>query len=231
MELNYKGIEVRAAEGLHDDCMAALKRYVPPGSKVLDLAAGRGAFASRAADEGYRVTANDIDQSEWIVPGVPKTSADLNDSIDSVMGGEKYDAVVAMEVIEHLNSPPKLLRDCRNLLAPGGVILISTPNVLDLESRLIYLRSGATYHINPRSFFDTGHRVILPCWLLELFFDEARLEVTEKQWGGVVPRQPDATLVRKVVRSVSRRLARLLVTNATKLELESNYVIYVLRPN
>jgi 2-polyprenyl-3-methyl-5-hydroxy-6-metoxy-1,4-benzoquinol methylase len=185
---DYRGIEIRAAEGLHEVCMELMAQHVSKGSKVLDLAGSAGAFSARLADAGYNVTGNDIDDEHWAAPQVPKLTVDLNEPFESALEAGSYPAVVAMEVIEHLNNPVKLLEDCRRLVAPGGCILISTPNVLDIESRLTYLRSGFPFHFSPQSFFATGHRTILPYWLLELLFEEAGLVIEKPAVG----RNPDA---------------------------------------
>ncbi len=39
-----------------------------------------------------------------------------------------YDVVLALEVIEHVDDPDALLRDIANLLKPGGIAIVSTPN-------------------------------------------------------------------------------------------------------
>jgi 2-polyprenyl-3-methyl-5-hydroxy-6-metoxy-1,4-benzoquinol methylase len=40
-----------------------------------------------------------------------------------------FDAVILMEVIEHLREPRPMLAQCRRVLKPGGILLITTPNV------------------------------------------------------------------------------------------------------
>jgi SAM-dependent methyltransferase len=43
--------------------------------------------------------------------------------------GEKFDTIIAGELIEHLESPGAFLRGCRSRLAKGGRLVLSTPNV------------------------------------------------------------------------------------------------------
>lgn len=45
--LEYKDLEVRAASGLHEDCLTIIQRHVPKGAGMIDLAAGAGAFSAR----------------------------------------------------------------------------------------------------------------------------------------------------------------------------------------
>jgi SAM-dependent methyltransferase len=51
--------------------------------------------------------------------------------------GELYDVIVFMEVIEHLNTPPRrVLEFLAAQLAPGGAIVLTTPNAVWLKNRL-----------------------------------------------------------------------------------------------
>jgi len=226
--LKYKDLEIRAAEGLHDDCLEMIKNNVVQGADVIDLAAGAGAFSERMVDAGYNVTANDIDEKKWLPTHISKLTLDLNHPLESALPAGKYNAVVAMEVIEHLQNPSKLLEDCKRLVATDGLILLSTPNVMDIDSRLIFLRSGFVFHISPQSFFATGHRIILPAWLLELLIDEAGLDVVEKKWGGEVPATGNPAWRRGIMRLV-KGIVRLFVKSADTEELDANYLIYLLR--
>lgn len=225
---DYKNIEIRAAEGLHEDCLALFAQYVPAGNNVIDLAAGAGAFAARLCDGGYNVTANDIDEENWAAPHVPKLAINLDGPLEGVLAPSAYLGVVAMEVIEHLENPSKLLRDCKRLVQPGGYILLSTPNVLDLESRLIFLRRGHFFHYGPQSFLNTGHRTILPRWLLEILIDEAGLDIVQCKMGGVIPK-PSVKGPRSWAARFLRAGLRLLSRETARHELDSNYIIYILK--
>jgi SAM-dependent methyltransferase len=56
--------------------------------------------------------------------------------VDARVGNAEYiplpdasvDAIVSFETIEHLHQPDAFLAECRRLLAPGGTLVISTPN-------------------------------------------------------------------------------------------------------
>ena len=57
-----------------------------------------------------------------------------------------YDAVVFLQTIEHVHDPQAVLRNFRELLAPGGIAYISTPNVLTLAPAG-EARSGNPWHL------------------------------------------------------------------------------------
>ncbi|MEQ8207382.1 MAG: hypothetical protein RIA65_14515, partial [Woeseia sp.] len=112
---------------------------------------------------------------------------------------------------------------------PGGTVLLSTPNVLDIDSRLIYLRSGFVFHVSPQSLAATGHRTMLPRWLLETFIDETGLEIVEMHWGGAVPPANNGGFMRRLGWRLFKWLTSKFVRNPNPIELRSNYLVYVLR--
>ncbi|MGW1029263.1 methyltransferase domain-containing protein [Streptomyces sp. NPDC002577] len=110
-------------------------RELPPG-RVLDLGCSGGLFAERLAALGHAVTG--VDYIE--VPGVRQRCsrfvlADLEEGLPEDIG-EGYDYVVAGDVIEHLSRPEQLLCQVRDVLRPGGQVLVSVPNFGHWYSRL-----------------------------------------------------------------------------------------------
>jgi SAM-dependent methyltransferase len=47
-----------------------------------------------------------------------------------------------VEVIEHIENQPQLIREIQRVLKPGGVVVITTPNILNVMSRLRFLFTG-----------------------------------------------------------------------------------------
>lgn len=76
---------------------------------------------------------------------------------------EKFDIILAQEVIEHLENPWKLFRDLNSSLKENGYLIVSTPNVASLNSKLKFLISNhfawftpkcLSYHINPLTYWE-----------------------------------------------------------------------------
>jgi SAM-dependent methyltransferase len=94
---------------------------------------------------------------------------------------ERFDTILAGEIIEHLDNPQAFLSGCYSILKPGGYLVISTPNpyhppMMLLESLMIR-----------RYYYDEGHvNIFLPRFLIRLMerfgFDNVRLYS-----GGVEP--------------------------------------------
>ncbi|MBI2685239.1 MAG: class I SAM-dependent methyltransferase [Acidobacteria bacterium] len=71
---------------------------------------------------------------------------------------EPFDLVLLAEVIEHLYVPPtRVLKMLRALLRPGGVVLIQTPNPVNLARRLALLRGRSPFEIIRDDPSNPGH--------------------------------------------------------------------------
>jgi SAM-dependent methyltransferase len=115
----------------------ALLADLPPG-RVLDAPCGDGALARELSANGWRVCAADIAQVH--IDGVTSLRLDLDETLPFSDGA--FDAVVSLEGIEHLLSPARCLAELCRVLRPGGRIVVTTPNVNNLQSRWHYLIAG-----------------------------------------------------------------------------------------
>ena len=66
--------------------------------------------------------------------------ADMNERLP--FGDSSFSAIVCQEGIEHLENLPAFFSECRRLLKEGGRLVVTTPNYLDLSSRLATFLTG-----------------------------------------------------------------------------------------
>ncbi len=101
------------------------------GKTALDVGCGAGLLAEPLARMGATVTA--IDAAPELVAAAQAHAAGAGLAIDyRAIGVEaldgRYDLVTAMEVIEHVADPRAFIFSLAVRLAPGGLLILSTPN-------------------------------------------------------------------------------------------------------
>ncbi|MFZ5448833.1 MAG: class I SAM-dependent methyltransferase [Thermodesulfobacteriota bacterium] len=164
-KLFYGGHNVLASPGVHESALKIMKDHVREGARVLELGAGTGAFTLRLKEQGYQVTASGIEPHIFTLKEVPFSLFDINGEIPEEHRGQ-YEAVAALEVIEHLENVFDCFRKIYDLLTPNGIALITTPNISAIRSRLIFLKSGNFSFFNINLMEQWGHIQILPSWLI-----------------------------------------------------------------
>ena len=111
-----------------------------PG-RVLDAPCGDGTLARELAARGWRAWAADIEPARGgDAHGVTFVRLDLDASLPFPDG--VFDAVVSLEGLEHLLLPARCLAEFCRILRPGGRLVLTTPNVNNVQSRWHYLVSG-----------------------------------------------------------------------------------------
>ncbi|MFI8618133.1 methyltransferase domain-containing protein [Acidovorax sp. NPDC077693] len=113
--------------------LSTLAEMIPAGSKVLDLGCGSGALGQYLAETRSCVS----DGVTWSEAEAAHARphyrhvhvADLETAdLPTLFAGERYDAIVCADVLEHLRHPESVLAAARNMLSAEGRLLISVPN-------------------------------------------------------------------------------------------------------
>lgn len=120
-----------------------------PRGRVLDCPAGRGALALELAQRGFRVVAADLGPGAGDAAPLARMRLDLNRPLPLADAG--FDYIACVEGIEHLERPVDALREFRRVLRTGGRLVLTTPNVLHLGSRVRMLLTGF-WRSAPRPF-------------------------------------------------------------------------------
>ena len=100
------------------------------GRRVLDLGSGEGYGAALLAQTASSVTGIDIDARtvEHATANYPGVDFQVGSATDlSAFADDAFDAVVAFEMIEHVAEHEQVLAEIARVLAPDGLLAISTP--------------------------------------------------------------------------------------------------------
>ena len=163
-----------ASAGVHDKVLEIALKL--PGSMIFDAPAGHGAITKKLLQAGKTVTAGDIDTNKFMLSPDSKNlellQLDLTDPALSIEEA-KFDTAICVEGVEHLENQWILARNLYRILKPGGVLILTTPNIVNFRSRVRYFLEGRyeffkrplvcgvstahdldTYHIAPVSYFE-----------------------------------------------------------------------------
>jgi SAM-dependent methyltransferase len=128
---------------LHRDRYVAVLQAlaVSPGSRVLEVGCNPGQFTEILVRAGYRVGGLDLHPEDrpalWARLGVDVRRANLEEE-PMPFADASFEAVVFSEVLEHLGrSPLPALEEIHRVLAPQGLLVLSTPNARSLRERLL----------------------------------------------------------------------------------------------
>jgi 2-polyprenyl-3-methyl-5-hydroxy-6-metoxy-1,4-benzoquinol methylase len=154
---------------------------VRPGSRVLDVGAASGIVASALVARGCRVWAVEIDkaaacEAEEFCERVVVGDVEAMD-LESEFRGLKFDYILFLDVLEHLVDPAETLRRIQALLAPGGRVVASIPNVTHAAVRLQLLKGSFAY--TETGLLDSTHLRFFDRAGVEKLFREAHLVVRD----------------------------------------------------
>jgi SAM-dependent methyltransferase len=187
---------------IYEAVTAACRRRLPPAApgatrSHLDIGAGQGELIRRLAEAmPLRSAACDFHVERFDGAEVPIAQVDLEREPLPYADGA-FDLVTCSEVVEHLENYRALLREAYRVAKPGGLLVLTTPNVLNAQSRMRYLASGfpvlfgplpvghderhsTARHITPVPYFYLAHA------LLETGFGGVELDIDKVQRTSVV---------------------------------------------
>lgn len=175
----YDGIAIHAAPGLHEFALNVILEKCRKNGCVLDLGCGSGAFTKRLQNHGFITTSADLSLDTFALSS-ESLEIDFNADFATPLAGKSYDAIVALEVIEHLENPLHFLRQLKLMAGPKTIFLVSFPNLFLYYSVATFIKHNAFANWSPFLYWETGHQTILPDWLFEAHLKKTGFTLDEK---------------------------------------------------
>jgi SAM-dependent methyltransferase len=168
-----------STSGIHQAILRAIAvaPALPTSGDHLDVGSGTGELLRLVrARYPFRSFGCDYTDKLLSIPGAEIQTVDLNRE-PLPYDNNRFALVTCIETVEHLENFRAVVREIYRVLQPGGVAVFSTPNILNLRSRLRYLSSGfynlfgplapdessihtTRGHINPVSWFYLSHALL-----------------------------------------------------------------------
>jgi len=151
-----------AAEGVYEKVLECLELH--PDISILDVPCGTGVFSDMLLNKKVKVTYGDIKPDKCVIGGAEYIDMNKNLPYKSNV----FDIVTCIEGIEHIENPHHIIREFNRVLKQNGLLIITTPNILNIKSRIKFLLSGTFFwfdsetirrnaHINPIPFFELNY--------------------------------------------------------------------------
>lgn len=150
---------------------AAIRDHVPQG-RWLDVGCADGTFLTELVRHGIEATG--IDLSEVAVrKAVERGHRAYCETVEAHSPATAYDVVTAFDVLEHVVDPGEFLSDVHRLLAPQGLLVLSTPNLRSLSRFIMrrrwyfYIPEEHLFYFAPRSLEKLLQRngyTLISCW-------------------------------------------------------------------
>jgi 2-polyprenyl-3-methyl-5-hydroxy-6-metoxy-1,4-benzoquinol methylase len=127
------------------------------GKRVLEVGCGRGGFSRWLASQpgpptthvaaDYSATALAIARAAAVASAAARVRWEQQDIQALTFPSASFDTVISCETVEHVERPAEAIAELGRVLAPGGVLLLTTPNYLSALGlyRLYRKLSGRTY--------------------------------------------------------------------------------------
>ena len=162
---------------------ASLRRPLE-GLRVLDIGCGGGLLSEPLARLGASVTGIDAGEKNIAIAKLHAEQSGLEIDYRAVTaesvaaGGERFDIVLNMEVVEHVDNVPLYMKSCAELVAPGGLMFTASINRTPRAFALAIV--GAEYVLGwlPRGTHD--YRKFLTPEEIEALLRRNGLKVIEK---------------------------------------------------
>jgi 2-polyprenyl-3-methyl-5-hydroxy-6-metoxy-1,4-benzoquinol methylase len=170
-------------------------RLVPEGSYLLDVGCHTGILGEALTQrKGCTVVGIDLDESVVKVARTRLHRAEtanienrgwtqpLRDNVLAQDGASGFDVILFGDVLEHTRDPSAILEEARELLAEGGRVIVSVPNVANLRVRIALFLGNFDY--KDAGILDWGHLRFFTRRTAREMMEKAGFAITKQEYSG-----------------------------------------------
>lgn len=132
----------------HNSTHQIILEEVAPDLMVLDVGCGPGYLGKELSKKGCKLFGIEINPS-YISEAKPYYKQIIQCNLDTIselpFTKESFDCILFADVVEHLKYPEESIRSLLDFLKPGGIVIISVPNVANFTIRLKLLFGNFDY--------------------------------------------------------------------------------------
>lgn len=174
----YNEVPMFCAGGIHEVIFLSLiKLEKSKDSKIVVLGSGAGAFERRLFDNGFsNITSIEFIPSNFLIKEIDVIEFDLNNDFSNI---GKFDIVIAIEIIEHLENQFSFIRCVKKIMNDDAVFYLSTPNIENTFVRMRYFFLGTLYWFGKSEMVNTGHINPIFKHILEFNLSQNNLKIQE----------------------------------------------------
>ncbi|MFT5441992.1 MAG: 2-polyprenyl-3-methyl-5-hydroxy-6-metoxy-1,4-benzoquinol methylase [Myxococcota bacterium] len=206
---------------LYESWLSKIEEHHAPG-RMLDVGSGTGLFLALAKRRGWEVYGIDgsVEATDYARQNF---GLDLwvGDFADFGRRNEQFDVITGWDIIEHSRDPVALLEEMRGSLAPGGSIVLSTPDqhsILDVVAGAFYRLSGGASTSALEKFYIEQHFLYFTHESLTHALRLARLDVRSIE--------PEVTDLRRLtLNPVMRLILMAMFFFAKRVGLENRILV------
>jgi 2-polyprenyl-3-methyl-5-hydroxy-6-metoxy-1,4-benzoquinol methylase/glycosyltransferase involved in cell wall biosynthesis len=182
----------RDVNGSANDTDAKVLKLVGKNKRVLELGCGCGHMSRALSEQGCHVVGIEIHPQAAQTASAACERVIVGDldylNFDKELGSDRFDVVLAADVLEHLKDPLFVLQAIKQFLLPHGYIVVSVPNVAHISIRLALLAGKFPY--SPMGLLDQTHLRFLTRESLETLIESAQFAIGHFERITSVPDDP-----------------------------------------
>jgi SAM-dependent methyltransferase len=109
--------------------------------RILDAPSGQGALSIKLKEKNFVVVAIDLNDKKFIPQDIEFKKVDLNAPLP--FEDEFFEHIICVEGIEHIENPHFLIKEFSRVLKKNGVLILTTPNTLNIYNRIRFFLFGS----------------------------------------------------------------------------------------